>query len=157
MDKKKSRLGPIERHRLLVAELIGQYIIALTVRSAMHDLSKMRNPEKKFFESKHPPYWSEAYQKNLQNQAITSHYSINDHHPQHYTGGINGMSLLSIIEMVCDWLAASTYNSRGNFEQALEINRERFEIGEQLWAIIINTLKELGHYPIDSGQQEMGG
>jgi len=141
-------LSSIERHRYLVTEFMGEYIVNLTLRSAQHDLSKKYDPERKFFSTEQVPYWSEEYKENLKGEALQHHYSANDHHPQHNKNGIDGMSLPAIIEMLCDWLAASTYHNDGHFEQALEISFERFGVGEQLQNIIINTLRELGHYPM---------
>ena len=53
------------------------------------------------------------------------------------------MSLLSIMEMVCDWKAASD-RVNGNFADSLEINHERFNINDDLMEIIFNTCIELG-------------
>lgn len=59
--------------------------------------------------------------------------------------GINGMSLFDIIEMVCaDWPAAVKRHADGNLLRSLEINRKRFNISDQLVAIIRNTYREMG-------------
>lgn len=58
--------------------------------------------------------------------------------------GINGMSLLDILEMLADWKAAGERYKGGNIAQSLAHNRERFGISDQLFAILENTVKELG-------------
>jgi hypothetical protein len=56
---------------------------------------------------------------------------------------INGMSLLDVLEMLADWKAAGMRHADGSIEQSLEINRERFEISDQLFEILKNTVREL--------------
>jgi hypothetical protein len=56
---------------------------------------------------------------------------------------INGMSLLDVVEMLADWKAAGMRHKDGNLMESLEINRKRFGISDQLFSILINTVKEL--------------
>lgn len=63
---------------------------------------------------------------------IAHHYAANDHHPEHWPNGVNDMSLLSILEMLCDWKAASERTKQGSIQQSLPINKERFGISDQL-------------------------
>jgi hypothetical protein len=46
--------------------------------------------------------------------------------------------------MFCDWKAATQRMHDGNIRKSLEINKERFEMSEQLYKIFENTVKELG-------------
>lgn len=57
---------------------------------------------------------------------------------------VNGMSLLSVMEMLSDWKAAGMRHEDGSIDQSLEINRKRFEISDQLFEVLKNTVKELG-------------
>lgn len=57
---------------------------------------------------------------------------------------LNGMSLLDIIEMVCDWKAASERTKQGSIAQSLAHNKQRFGISDQLASILENTVRELG-------------
>ncbi len=61
--------------------------------------------------------------------------------------GINGMSLLDLIEMLCDWKAAGERHADGSMERSLTINRERFKISPQLQSILENTAREMGWLP----------
>ena len=54
------------------------------------------------------------------------------------------MSLLDVIEMLCDWRAAVDPHQDGDLYQSLLINARRAGIGEQLYAVIENTARELG-------------
>lgn len=58
--------------------------------------------------------------------------------------GINGMSLLDLLEMVCDWKAATMRHADGNIVRSLEINQKRFDMTPQLAGIIRNTIAEMG-------------
>jgi hypothetical protein len=53
------------------------------------------------------------------------------------------MSLIDLIEMVCDWMAATMRVKDGDIYKSLEINQERFGIDEQLAGIIKNTVVEI--------------
>lgn len=59
------------------------------------------------------------------------------------TNGINGMSLMDIVEMLCDWKAASERHNDGDIMKSIEINKTRFGISDQMTAILINTAKIL--------------
>ncbi len=76
--------------------------------------------------------------------AVARHYAKNSHHPEHYENGINGMSLLDLIEMACDWKAASESSSNGSFENSIRFGEERFGMSPQLVDIFMNTGRELG-------------
>jgi len=54
------------------------------------------------------------------------------------------MSLLDVIEMLCDWKAASERTKQGSIAQSLAHNKERFGISDQLFSILTNTVRELG-------------
>lgn len=58
--------------------------------------------------------------------------------------GVNGMTLLDLVEMFCDWKAATERHKDGSLKRSIEINRERFNLSPQLAAILENTRKELG-------------
>lgn len=55
--------------------------------------------------------------------------------------GIYGMDLFDLMEMLCDWKAAGMRHDDGDIMESLRINKERFEIGPQLDAILRNTVE----------------
>lgn len=105
--------------------------------------------------------------------ALDHHYQENRHHPEHFknwvciicfyetkeepTGScpkcgngyftsepdISQMNLLDIIEMFCDWKAATMRHANGDLVKSIEINKDRFKISPQLIEIFKNSLKEL--------------
>jgi hypothetical protein len=115
-------------------------------RATAHDNSKFSSEEFDAYEEAFPglqkyAYGTEEFKAELKKiePAIQHHYSVNDHHPEYFANGINGMSLVQILEMVFDWLAASA-RSKTDFLHGLEINKARFGIGDQLFEVIKNTV-----------------
>lgn len=134
-----------------VQERLREVCNHLTVRAAQHDASKLREPEKSGFDVltqqlAELTYGSDEYRAALRagKPTIDHHYAANDHHPEHWPGGVNDMSLLSVVEMLCDWKAASERTKQGSIAQSLAHNREWFGLSDQLAAILANTVKELG-------------
>jgi len=122
----------------------------LSLRGDAHDQSKLQSPEKEVFDAVTPKlkgltYGSDEYKAALveMGAALTHHYANNSHHPEHFKNGINGMTLLDVIEMLCDWKAATERVAGGDFAKSLEINRTRFAISDQLASIFENTRREM--------------
>ncbi len=146
-DSRDDTLDHIGKVQARLAECIA----ALYERSLAHDASKLVEPEKAGFDALTPKlssltYGSDEYKAALEEgkPTIVHHYAANDHHPEHYPAGIAGMSLLSILEMLADWRAASERVNKGSIEQSLVVNIKRFGIDPQLAHILENTIKELG-------------
>jgi hypothetical protein len=138
-------------HILNVANQIKEIVDNLEERRRKHDKSKLQEPEKSMYDEFTPKlrgstYGSDEYKGFLKDMgaALQHHYAENSHHPEHYPNGINGMSLLDLIEMLADWKAAGMRHANGSMAQSLEINRKRFNISDQLFEILQNTVKELG-------------
>ena len=49
------------------------------------------------------------------------------------------MNLIDIVEMFCDWKAASERQLDGNLLKSIEKNADRFNMDPQLKQILINT------------------
>lgn len=60
--------------------------------------------------------------------------------------GIAGMDLLDLIEMYCDWAAAATRHADGDLGKSIEINSERFAMGDVLTSIFRNTFVRHGGF-----------
>jgi hypothetical protein len=120
-------------------------------RQFVHDHSKLQEPEKPLYDEFTPllqglTYGSDEYKAALtaMGPAIQHHYQANRHHPEHFENGINGMTLVDLVEMLADWKAAGMRHSNGSMAQSMEVNRNRFNISDQLYEILQNTVKELG-------------
>lgn len=140
----KEHIGHVQKFLSNIQNAIG-------TRLYVHDQSKLQEPEKSMYDEYTPKlramtYGSDEYKQALKDMgpALKHHYENNSHHPEHYPNGINGMSLLDIIEMLADWNAAGLRHADGNMQQSLKVNKERFGISDQLEEILENTVKELG-------------
>ncbi len=140
-----------QAHITRVQDLVAEVAENLNTRADKHDVSKLEDPEKSVFDEVTPhlkamTYGSEEYKASRASMgtALTHHYEHNSHHPEHYPNGMEGMSLLDLIEMLCDWTAAGERHSNGNLIRSVEINRERFGYPEMLQRIFENTAQEMG-------------
>lgn len=145
-DSSSDTLKHVDR----VRELINVAKANLHLRGIDHDKSKWSPEEKAVFDRVTPrlrgmTYGSDEYKACLAEMkpALDHHYANNSHHPEHYPNGINGMSLLDLVEMFCDWKAATERHADGSLEKSIQINRKRFEMSDQLAEIFENTRREL--------------
>lgn len=120
----------------------------LIARGLVHDQSKLESPEKEYFDELTPKlrestYGSPEYWGNIRalEPALKHHYSKNSHHPQFYENGVNGMDLFDIVEMFMDWKAAAERHADGDLVKSIQVNKERFNLSDQLVDIFNNTLK----------------
>jgi hypothetical protein len=154
-DSRPDTHAHIER----VRDFLDLVIKNLENRSRAHDASKLVSPELEAFDIATPKlagleYGSEEYRQALREikPAIQHHNEHNDHHPEHYENGIRGMSLMALVEMLCDWRAASERNKQrtdeaGNplpFEASLAYSQTRYGYSDELAEILLNTVRELG-------------
>jgi len=138
------------KHIAWVADRIHLITDELLIRASTHDASKLQSPEKEMFEEFRPKLdsldiKSEEYKEMLaqMGQTLKHHYLLNPHHPECHNNGIRGMTLVDVVEMVCDWHAAANKN---NQEVDMEWACQRFGIQkeEMLYSVIQNTVHWLG-------------
>lgn len=136
------------KHIEKVRHYIRIFTDALTTRGVKHDASKLESPELEVFTEVTPrlaslTYGTEEYDSSLKEiqVALDHHYASNRHHPEHFTKGIEDMTLVDIVEMLCDWKAASLRQHDGNLLKSIELNAQRFGYDDQLKKIFINTAK----------------
>lgn len=138
-------------HSQRVAKLMAAPVKELVDRSTCHDRSKTLPPEVDVFNEFTPKlktstYGSDEYKAFLASMGpgLEHHYANNRHHPEHFSQGINGMTLVDLIEMLADWKAATERHDNGDLMRSLEIQRHRFGISDQLWRILFNTAEHFG-------------
>lgn len=139
-----------QKHIELVRKYLRFMTDRLTTRGVEHDRLKLESPEVEIFAEYTPKlaastYDSEEYNSFLKemNVALQHHYAHYRHHPEHFDRGINDMTLIDIVEMLCDWKAASLRQHDGNLLKSIEQNARRFGYDDQLKQILINTAKLL--------------
>lgn len=123
----------------------------LLKRASEHDKSKLEEPELTPFVKMTPllaqtTYGSDEYDAMLEElkPALDHHYAKNAHHPEHHKEGVSDMTLIDLMEMLCDWKAATMRHNDGNIRKSIEVNGKRFKINSQLVKILENTVKEMG-------------
>lgn len=152
MSEKYDSAPDTKAHIARVAYLLGDFAGILHKRAAVHDASKLQEPEKSIFDAVGPKlkelkYGTPEYQVALKELgiALEHHYANNSHHPQFYKDGVGGMSLLDLVEMFMDWKAASERMADGgDILNSIRFNETRFGLSAQLCAILRNTAEELG-------------
>jgi hypothetical protein len=135
-------------HILMVQRFLLRAIGDLQRRLPEHDLSKLESPEKEAYDVITPRlletvYGSPEYRASLREMkpAIQHHYAGNPHHPEHYENGIQGMSLLGLVEMLCDWKAASLRQPQSlGLAESVRVNQERFGYSDELKQVLLNTV-----------------
>lgn len=139
-----------KKHIAAIQRLFNNVIIPeLEKRKESHDESKFKSPEKETYDKyipmlKETKYGTDEYyevRKKMEQEGLKHHYEVNRHHPEHFPGGINDMTLIDVVEMFCDWYAASL-NSDTGFKSGLKNNKNKFHMSEQLYQIFLNTYKE---------------
>lgn len=155
-DSTADTLTHIRKVNLFLTRMASE----LLQRGAIHDQSKLEEPEKSVLDIapvlKDMEYESVAYKKRREvlKPAIEHHHSVNRHHPEFHDDGVNDMTLIDIVEMYCDWKAATLRTPSGDILKALEINKTVFGIDEQLYGIFLNTYEQERH-KYDTQNQEL--
>lgn len=119
----------------------------LSARAEVHDLSKFHPPERETFEVFTPKlktlvYGSDEYKQALADMGtgLQHHYAVNSHHPEYHENGVLGMSLMDLIEMFCDWVAACDMK---RVQLNIEQHAVRFDISPRLAHLLAVTCKQL--------------
>lgn len=143
-DSRADTLKHIENVRSKIMKVVNDLI----GRAFCHDASKLEPPEKEYYD-RHTQglrvleYGSSAYKEVMKKMqpGIDHHFSHNRHHPEFFADGINGMNLVDLVELMCDWKAAGERHSEKPTDifKSIDINAERFKIDPQLVQIMKNT------------------
>jgi len=161
MSEKYDSRTDTSLHIAKVGQLLAQIRDELRNRGLGHDFSKMHSPEREVFDKVTPrlkglTYGSDEYKASLAEMgtALDHHYAINRHHPEHWSDGVNDMTLVDVVEMFCDWCAATERHEDGDILKSIKHNEKRFKISHQLALIMRNTALELKMGKRPYGPQE---
>jgi hypothetical protein len=121
------------RHRRQVSHLLRELAREFERRAELHDLSVLELDE---FEgrvqiqniARTHKYDSPEYRQSLKETSLNLHYERNDHHPEHYSNGVDEMGFTSFVEMVLDWLGASRTYRNTSFRDGLTEQTKRFKL-----------------------------
>lgn len=147
MDKFETMVQTYE-HKQNVNIYINSIIRDLLSRGILHDNSKLVSPEVEIFAEYTPKlakstYGSDEYKGFLKEMgvALEHHYKNNRHHPEYFDNGLKGMTLVDLVEMLCDWKAATLRHNDGDILKSIELNQKRFGYTDELKQIFINTVE----------------
>jgi len=137
-----------KEHINKVKNIISDVCTELMSRGELHDKSKLEKPELEYFDKYTPmlktlTYGTPEYTESLNGlkPALDHHYTNNRHHPEHYENGVDGMNLVDIIEMFCDWYAATKRMKSGDIHKSIDISAKRFNLSPQLVSILKNSVE----------------
>ena len=151
-------------HKALVINGLMRLAHQMWKRGMAHDTSKFEEPEYSLYASVQSewekyPYGSAGYEVLLNKirPAIDHHVAHNRHHPEYFENGVSGMTLLDLVEMACDWYAASKRPGGRPMSESLPFTLKRFNIEPQLASILANTMPLLEELVGDGSprQQEL--
>lgn len=138
-------------HIDLIRTFLREMAVELLLRGESHDRSKFDRAEVDMFTEytgrlKGMTYGSDEYKQCLAEMApaLEHHYKHNRHHPEFFEKGLEGMTLIDLLEMFIDWKASVRRHADGDLRRSIDINKTRFGMSDQLVAIFENTRKAYG-------------
>lgn len=138
------------KHQQSVANKISFVVQELLHRARQHDATKLVFPERQCFVEYTPKlrdltYGTPEYKKSLDamGPALEHHYEHNRHHPEHFNSDIGAMTLIDLLEMLCDWMAATERHRDSNIFRSITQNQARFGYDDTVARILKNTAKTL--------------
>lgn len=149
-DKEIREFAAIYHHKFVVLQFLNAMIQDLIKRGETHDNTKFTEDEfsdvvAAIDELKQFPYGSPEYDEVRKKwwHGFEKHYKKNRHHPEHFADGIEEMTLTDLMEMLCDWKAATLRSTHPtNIGNAIRIGTEKYNIPPVLVKILENTAKE---------------
>jgi len=150
------------KHRAILGRFMLRVCLRLLKRAWRHDLSKYNPRECHDLVLARHKYAgvipsSPEYIKSLElvTSSLDYHFQANSHHPEHFMlidnqffglgASVEGMPLLDVIEMLCDWKANSVSRSPGeSFASIIRIQKEKYNITEAFASSLLITAYELG-------------
>lgn len=152
-DKEQRNLELVLIHKEQIAMLLAKFAAELTYRAAIHDNSKF-SPDEFNVHSDNVHHFNK-YQFNTKEEqelrhrlspASISHRKRNRHHPEYFENGIDGMNIIDLLEMICDWKSASTRVPGDSLRKGFPILKEKYNISPQLLKILENTARDFKMY-----------
>ena len=152
--KDYEKLSPkeqIQKHIDQVTEFMNILSADIKERGKEHDASKLSDKELPKWEEYVPnlagkKYGTDEYKEasKAMGDVIAIHHKANRHHPEYFgKEGIKGFNLVDLIELICDWKAASLRTNGGDVIKSIKDNANRFGYDETLESILLNTAELL--------------
>ena len=137
-----------QEHIYNVRKLLNKFADVLKQKGETHDQSKLEEPEvygwaAMDLEPRYE-YGSYEYYDKLRrfSEVFNHHYKVNSHHPEHFVNPEHEMTLIDMVEMLCDWFA---YKQDIPIREGVELIREqcnRFGFSDTIMSLLTNTYRE---------------
>ena len=137
-----------QEHIYNVRKLLNKFADVLKQKGETHDQSKLEEPEvygwaAMDLEPRYE-YGSYEYYDKLRrfSEVFNHHYKVNSHHPEHFVNPEYEMTLIDMVEMLCDWFA---YKQDIPIKEGIELIREqcdRFGFSDTIRSLLTNTYRE---------------
>lgn len=149
MEKPYDSTEDTMKHKNNIVKVATPILQEFEDRITHHDDSKLQTPEKPCYDKYIPmlktaKYGTKEYYEiraHMATEGLDHHYKVNRHHPEHFRNGCKDMNLVDLIEMLCDWKAASLLSDT-SFEKGFESNCQRFHISGDVKDLLWRTYKE---------------
>ena len=135
-------------HIYNVRKLLNKFADVLKQKGETHDQSKLEEPEvygwaAMDLEPRYE-YGSYEYYDKLRrfSEVFHHHYKVNSHHPEDFVNPQHEMTLIDMVEMLCDWFA---YKQDIPIREGVELIREqcdRFGFSDTIMSLLTNTYRE---------------
>lgn len=150
-DEKCARL--ITAHKESIAKYLAKFCAEISFRSSIHDDSKFRKDEFEVYSDNVEEFnkysWDSPEERRLREKLTPAgviHRKRNRHHPEYFENGIDGMNLIDLLEMLCDWRSAAERGPGDSIRKNLPTLQEKYNISPQLLKLLENTLKDFNMY-----------
>jgi len=150
MTRKNDSASDTLKHRHEVIDKMNDICMRLMQRGVMHDDSKLEPPEKDALDAmdtnmRHLSYGSAEYMDKIKEAGpmLERHRENARHHPEYHGNDFAKMDLLDVVEMLCDWKAATMRHQDGDILKSLEINAKKYDMPEPVRAMLENTIKNM--------------
>lgn len=136
----------IRGHIARVRKHMNTFTQLLNKRAQTHDMSKLEEPELTWWKQMdlepRYPYDSEEYHAKVKRwkKVFDHHYKYNRHHPEHYDNGFSEMTLVDLVEMLCDWLGYKDVMTVSEAVNVCDQQMDRYGFSEDLRQVMLNTL-----------------
>jgi len=152
-SNKEKFLEDTRRHISDVQARGETFISILADELSRHDESKLDDFEADIFAEHYDSlflyeYGTPEYKENMKKlkPAIKHHHTLNPHHPEHYSDGVNGMDLIQLVAMYLDWSSACTRTSGGSLLNSIEVGKTKYAMSDQLVDIFTRTMERYGRF-----------
>lgn len=149
MNNEIVTLVKIIQHINQVAYLLKEMARQIEARADIHDSSKFGLDEfagiVHLTKARKYEYGSPEYEALVHNNnAAKIHVKTNRHHLEYWSNGLDDMSLVDVIEMLCDWeIARQQRDIETDIDKTWQARQERFNLSDNETSFLMTIWEKL--------------